>query len=90
MNDNQLIEAIRERATRHELRNDFAKRFGPEVSAARSFTRGLKTGFRASRFGGGSSKKSSESCKTRRPSYLKAFQLRPGPWARPMFDADSL
>ncbi len=33
MNENLLIEAIRERATRHELRNDFADRFGPEVSA---------------------------------------------------------
>lgn len=32
MNENQLVEAIRARATRHELRNDFADRFGPEVS----------------------------------------------------------
>jgi hypothetical protein len=33
MDENQLIEAIRERAARSELRNDFADRFGPEVSA---------------------------------------------------------
>jgi hypothetical protein len=32
MNEDQLIEAIRERAARSELRNDFADRFGPEVS----------------------------------------------------------
>lgn len=32
MNEDQLIRAIRERAARPELRNDFADRFGPEVS----------------------------------------------------------
>jgi hypothetical protein len=32
MNEDQLIKAIRERAARPELRNDFADRFGPEVS----------------------------------------------------------
>jgi hypothetical protein len=33
MDENQLIEAIRERAARPELRNDFAHLFGAEVSA---------------------------------------------------------
>ena len=33
MNEDQLIEAIRERAARPELRNDFADRFGAEVGA---------------------------------------------------------
>jgi hypothetical protein len=32
MDENQLIEAIRERAARPELRNDFAHLFGAEVS----------------------------------------------------------
>jgi hypothetical protein len=34
MDENQLIEAIRERAARPELRNDFAHLFGAEVSAS--------------------------------------------------------
>ena len=33
MNEDQLIKAVRERAARPELRNDFADRFGPKVSA---------------------------------------------------------
>ena len=33
MDENQLIEAIRDRAARPELRNDFAHLFGAEVSA---------------------------------------------------------